>query len=341
MKKKVCVIGAGVIGLSTAVCIQDRVPSAAVTLIAETFSPNTTSDGSAGFWEPFYPSPIQKDLYRKWGEETFNHLKRVAHSTEGGANGVHFVSGYLMSRNENSPKDPQWKKDLVIGYRKLTEQDMELHPQYKEGAFYTTIIADQTPYLSWLFRRFRGKGGKVVSLKVNSLMEVTGAYDVVVNCTGLGARELAGDTDIHPVKGQVIKVQAPWVKHFYMDKDPSDEHKELYILPGAKSVTLGGSGHVNSWDLNVIKEDKERIFHNCCKLIPSLKNAKILYDWVGLRPARSEVRLELDDRNFQKCKVIHNYGHGGSGVTLHWGCALDAAYLVHKALSTSSIKSKL
>ncbi|KAJ8306179.1 hypothetical protein KUTeg_005816 [Tegillarca granosa] len=298
MKKKVCVIGAGVIGLSTAVCIQDRVPSAAVTLIAETFSPNTTSDGSAGFWEPFYPSPIQKDLYRKWGEETFNHLKRVAHSTEGGANGVHFVSGYLMSRNENSPKDPQWKKDLVIGYRKLTEQDMELHPQYKEGAFYTTIIADQTPYLSWLFRRFRGKGGKVVSLKVNSLMEVTGTYDVVVNCTGLGARE-------------------------------------------AKSVTLGGSGHVNSWDLNVIKEDKERIFHNCCKLIPSLKNAKILYDWVGLRPARSEVRLELDDRNFQKCKVIHNYGHGGSGVTLHWGCALDAANLVHKALFTPSIKSKL
>lgn len=41
---------------------------------------------------------------RKWGEETFNHLKHVAHSTEGGANGVHFVSGYLMSRNENSPK---------------------------------------------------------------------------------------------------------------------------------------------------------------------------------------------------------------------------------------------
>lgn len=64
MKKKVCVIGAGIIGLSTAVCIQDKIPSAQVTIIAETFSPNTTSDGSAGFWEPFYPSPIQKDLYR-------------------------------------------------------------------------------------------------------------------------------------------------------------------------------------------------------------------------------------------------------------------------------------
>ena len=53
MAPKICVLGAGIVGLTSAVCIQDAVPGADLTLVSEAFSPHTTSDGSAGFWLPF------------------------------------------------------------------------------------------------------------------------------------------------------------------------------------------------------------------------------------------------------------------------------------------------
>jgi glycine/D-amino acid oxidase-like deaminating enzyme len=58
----------------------------------------------------------------------------------------------------------------------------------------------------------------------------------------------------------------------------------------------------------------------------------VVRTWVGLRPLRpGGVRLEampLRRRDGRHRVVVHNYGHGGSGLTLHWGCALDAAALV-------------
>ena len=50
----VCVIGAGVIGLSSACRVQDELPDVDVTVISDEFSPNTTGDGAAGFWRPYY-----------------------------------------------------------------------------------------------------------------------------------------------------------------------------------------------------------------------------------------------------------------------------------------------
>ena len=53
--------------------------------------------------------------------------------------------------------------------------------------------------------------------------------------------------------------------------------------------------------------------------------AEVLDVQVGLRPARPEVRLELD--GIAECLVLHHYGHGGAGLTLSWGSALEAVQM--------------
>ena len=60
-------------------------------------------------------------------------------------------------------------------------------------------------------------------------MQLAGAYDVIVNCTGMGSRDLCNDLDVVPIKGQVIKVKAPWIKHMLAIND--DCAWPVYIIP--------------------------------------------------------------------------------------------------------------
>jgi D-amino-acid oxidase len=68
----------------------------------------------------------------------------------------------------------------------------------------------------------------------------------------------------------------------------------------------------------------EAIRERCIALVPALKDATVLEHKVGLRPGRKEVRLELEPLANNRA-VIHNYGHGGAGFTLSWGCAAEVA----------------
>lgn len=83
-------------------------------------------------------------------------------------------------------------------------------------------------------------------------------------------------------------------------------------------------------------QDKQRILEGCCRILPSLRNAEIVSDWAGLRPYREPLRIELEQVSLkgssQRLPVVHNYGHGGSGLTLAWGTAGDAIALVKEAL---------
>lgn len=73
-----------------------------------------------------------------------------------------------------------------------------------------------------------------------------------------------------------------------------------------------------------------------CRLLPSLQHAPVLDHWVGLRPGRVRVKLAREDLRLAPAgtsvPVVHNYGHGGSGLTLAWGCAGEAVELVRQAL---------
>lgn len=106
-------------------------------------------------------------------------------------------------------------------------------------------------------------------------------------------------------------------------------------------MVLGGTHQEQDSNRNTDPQDTEFILVGCSALFPALKNAPVIREWVGLRPGRSSVRLELDNyrtNSGRNLLVIHNYGHGGAGVTLGWGCAYDVVVLAQKNLQLTPIK---
>lgn len=101
---------------------------------------------------------------------------------------------------------------------------------------------------------------------------------------------------------------------------------------------------MNDYNTKVSDEDNTFIYSGTQKMLKSLKNAPTIKEWVGLRPGREMVRLETETRrskDHKKTSIIHNYGHGGCGVTLCWGCADEVLEKTVIALEIPELASKL
>lgn len=104
----------------------------------------------------------------------------------------------------------------------------------------------------------------------------------------------------------------------------------LFVRYSTESVVCGGTHQMDDYNQNISIKDQEFIKQGCREITPGLVHADILKNWVGLRPGRNKIRLEAE-----KCGdklVIHNYGHGGGGVTMCWGCGTEVLDIVKSKL---------
>ena len=144
-----------------------------------------------------------------------------------------------------------------------------------------------------------------------------------IRCSGLGARELVGDRSMVPIRGQVVRVAQVGLERFvFDDHGPGGV---TYIVPRMSDCILGGTDQEHDERLAPDPATAEAILARCIALEPRLAHAAILEHKVGLRPGRPAVRLGAEQGG--QTLVIHNYGHGGAGVTLSWGCADEVARL--------------
>lgn len=306
------VVGAGVSGLSCAVKLLEA--GHEVEVVSDRFSPDTVSDVAAAIWYPFLTAPADKaDV---WGRETYAELERLA--MEVPEAGVRMRDGreYLREVVELPP----WRDDIAA-FRILESQ--EIPDGYVFGWEFRAPVIEMPLYMPWLKSKAERMGCSFRLESVRDLSEVPG--DVVVNCVGLGARELCDDAEVVPARGQIIFIdQDPGIGHF--DQQPDTL---TYTIPRSDVTVLGGTAQIGDWDLEMRPEDDELILDKVEALWPDLDRSKIIGGTVGLRPSRSEVRLEVEITAGRT--VVHNYGHGGAGVTLSWGCAEEVVSLVSQS----------
>jgi D-amino-acid oxidase len=228
--------------------------------------------------------------------------------------GVHQVSGREVCSTVTSP--PPWTA-MLAEMREL--RPGELPDGFVSGWQYTAPAVNMPVYLEYLLRRYAGRGGRVLAQTVTSLDSV--AAPVVVNCTGIGARSLVPDESLVPVRGQVVVVENPGIGEFYLDHgDGGVEY--VYLFPHGDVAVLGGTAHEGADDLAPRADVAARIRRDITAVFPSLRGARVVAERVGLRPVRPQVRLEAEARPGGRV-LWHNYGHGGAGVTLAWGCAAE------------------
>ncbi|HEY0933585.1 MAG TPA: FAD-dependent oxidoreductase [Trebonia sp.] len=303
------VVGAGVAGLTTAIALAEA--GLATEIITEAPPSAVTSVAAGAIWGPVRCGPEGRCY--DWAATGLGVLSSLAGEP---AAGVHPVSGREVCAGPEEP--PAWT-GLLDSLHVLGRG--ELPAGFAAGWRYTAPAVNMPVYLEYLLGRYEKLGGTVTAGTVTSLDAV--AAPVVVNCTGIGARTLVPDQELVPVRGQVVVVENPGLAEFYIDHGTrGDEY--VYVFPHGDTVVLGGTAHADASDWAPRPEVAARIVRETAAVFPALRGARVVAERVGLRPCRPEVRLEAETRPGGRV-LWHNYGHGGAGVTLSWGCAAEIA----------------
>ena len=196
---------------------------------------------------------------------------------------------------------------------------------------------DMTRYLPWLHTQANRAGVALITQVVCDFGEVFAhGFDVIVNASGLGARSLARDPHVRPMRGQVLHV-ANTIG--LTEACAAHDGAVTYVYPFADHIVLGGTYEPDVHEEVTEPATLEAVRLRCEALLRSAGDSRWprlaerpLRAVVGLRPARilhggaETIRLEREETSAGP--IIHNYGHGRAGVTLSWGCAQRVAELL-------------
>lgn len=237
---RVAVIGAGAVGLATARLLQRR--GRPVTIHARDLPPNTTSNIAGAQWSP---TSVADSLDGPFGDE-FEQAARLAHrhfqTLAGPDYGVRWIDNYFPSDNPMGVADYRSRlRDLYPEWEDLEGDEHPFPTRYARRV--ATMFIEPPRYLRALLRDFHIAGGQVVVGEIQDLRQLAALPEpVVVNCTGLGARDLFGDRDLVPVKGQLVVLRPqPEVDYLTVGGGRFSTRGSQYMFPRADGVLLGGT----------------------------------------------------------------------------------------------------
>jgi D-amino-acid oxidase len=304
---QITIVGAGVIGLATALVLEEH--GHTVRIVATATGDATTSAVAGAVWFPYRVGP--PDRVALWASTTRAWLERHAHDADAG---IDILDGFEITTEPDeatghAPPRPWW----------ATHIDVVRAPAPVTGApaawKFTAPRVEPARFLPWITSRLRAR------IEQRTVVELAAEPgDIVVNCTGLGARDLTRDVELVPLFGQIAVTTVGAVDLRTTITDHRDPDSIFYVIPRRDELVLGGC----AIPVNFMRPAEDaitvRILAQAAAL--GLPIGTVTRTRTGLRPYRNTVRLERVGR------VIHNYGHGGAGFTLCYGCAADVAKLV-------------
>ncbi|MGW1915971.1 FAD-dependent oxidoreductase [Streptomyces sp. NPDC002076] len=301
------VVGSGIAGLTTAVVLAES--GRRVRVWAREPAERTTSAVAGGLWWPYRIEP--EPLVGVWALASLAVYEELADRPD--ETGVRLVDG--VHRGTRLDELGAWA-GRVPGLRAVAD-----------GLAARLPVIDMPVHLAWLRERLAKAGSVLEAREVTDLAAVPAR--VVVNCTGLGARSLVPDPAVRPVRGQLVVVENPGITTWFTSVDHSSA-ASTYVIPQPGGLLLGGTAEEDDWSLDPDPATAAAIVARCAAVRPEIAQARVLDHRVGLRPARDAVRLERQPLPDGRV-LVHNYGHGGAGITVAWGCAREAAGLAFPA----------
>ena len=308
MDHHVAIIGAGVSGLTCGVLLAEH--GCETHLFAAEPPEETTSAVAAAMWFPYDAEPADRVI--PWALESYEVFRGLSRDR---ASGVSMIELRQFSRSHNLPI-PSWAGSFQA--RSITSSEFVM----------TVPLSDSSLYLDYLRRRLIEAGGKLTTgVRFEKPEEVDLAFDVVINCAGIGARTLVQDPDLEPHRGQVVLVEKLNLPGAVVCDDPP----LMYVIPRTNDCVFGGTNEISD-NLTPEAATTAAILAECSTVLGTAPPSA-LATRVGLRPYRKTgVRVEAAHLGDGRA-IIHNYGHGGAGFTLSWGCARSVLDLVKACVS--------
>lgn len=308
----VVVVGAGVVGLAAALQLRER--GFAVEVVAAHGPMQGVSGVAGAIWYPFLAEPRERVL--GWSRRTFARLSALAADPASGVVLQPVVELFT------GPAATPWWAEAAGPIAWLPPSAVP--PPYRAALRVEVPVCDVPRHLPWLLHTAGARGVRFTWTRLASLDEAFTRAPAVVNCTGLAAAALCGDAELKPVRGQVLTVaRVPGVGALIDDSEP----QPFYVIPRGDELVLGGTAQAGDDRLEVDPADTAAILAGIARRVPALRDPQLRAVRVGLRPWRRTVRLERIDLAGGR-RLVHDYGHGGSGFTLAWGCAEEVAALL-------------
>ncbi|KAJ6574584.1 nucleotide-binding domain-containing protein [Mycena capillaripes] len=371
----VLVIGGGVIGLTSAWVLLDR--GYRVTVLSSNWvnsEHRLTSQIAGALWE--YPpavcgqhtDAISLGHSKRWVMTAYHILDGIASIPElSAASGIRMLPAdfFFPSAIEKDPRQYSKMEEIigsgVRGFHRGAHliEERGCNPSYGAMDAYEVLspVIDTDLAMEWLTELVATKGAEYITETIDGdLLHVEDALrarfnaDVIVNCTGLGAETLAGDRSVYPIRGGLIRVINDGVDFPKVDAALSisadvNINEMVFLVPRNDNILLIGGitePDMNELDLTLESPIIKRMRARCEAFLPGLDRARLDPDYPlaqGLRPFRGQnVRVERELRRAGS-RIVHSYGHGGSGWSLSFGCAEDVAILVDEALADVPARS--